>query len=161
MDGLRGVLPCGADDHRRAWTLDVDVEDHGYKRLNTDPFEHGLYGGQSANPKAIGEALEACKVTRYVFTLDSVGQFDARFSVYVHESEWTAGLADRLADAETDGPDPAEGMKRALRNIPPAPPGDGVAVTKVDCGTGTATTQRVSREDFARGWALDVEEEEE
>jgi len=142
-------------ESNKAITLDVDPEEHGYVRI-PERFENGLYGGQSADPRKIAQALEDVGCYRFIFRIDSVGQFDMRFSVYIHEDEMETlganpeGTASYLAE-EGNGVDPAEQMKRALANIPAAPSGPGIAYTKVDLSTGTATTRRVSEEEFIEG----------
>ena len=126
-------------------------------KLDQD-FEHGLYGGQSADPKKIGEALRKRGIERYVFNLDSVGQFDQDFSVWVHESEKDK-MPGSLDYSETDGVDPAEVMKEGLKNaslamarVPPGP-GPVVATLRAD---GSAAARRVSPQDFIEGKALDA-----
>lgn len=65
-----------------AWTLDIDPADHGYTLLEGG-FENGMHPGQNDSPEEIADRLRARGITRFLFRLDSVGQFDARFSVYV------------------------------------------------------------------------------
>lgn len=141
-----GYLASLEGNHRTAITLAVNPEHHGYKLL-ADDFQNGLYGGQSADPARIAKHLESCGIYRYIFRIDSVGQFDLSFSVFVHEDEMDLAPS----DLDSDGPDPAVMMKRALENIPPAPAGEGIAYTKVDIATGIATTRRVSPEEFIEG----------
>lgn len=71
---------------RSAWTLDIDPEAHGYVRAE-DGFETGFHPGQNDDPADVAERLADAGVSRYVFRLDSTGQFDATWSVYVHEDE--------------------------------------------------------------------------
>ena len=135
---------------RSAWTLDIDPESHGYGRLEQD-FCHGFHPGQDSDPGLIADGLRACGIERFLFRIDSVGQFDADFSAYVHESE-----ADLMpVSVESEGPSVSEGLKRALQNIPPRPEGNGVHVVSVDASTGTATGRLVSQQDFIDGRALD------
>lgn len=93
---------------------------------------------------------------RFVFNLDSSGQFDVRFSVWLHEEE--ADKFDAAVRALQTTPtrldlDPAEGMRRALENAPviPADPNGGIVYTKIDATTGTSTTRIVSPEEFIAG----------
>jgi hypothetical protein len=67
-------------------TISVDVEEHGYVLLECG-FEHGFYGGQDADPRLIAKALTQQGSERFVFDLDSVGQFDLSFSLWVHKEE--------------------------------------------------------------------------
>lgn len=72
----------------RAWTLDIDPAEHGYA-LVEDGFESGWHPGQDDNPQEIAERLRAQGITRFLFRVDGVGQFDIGFSVYqkVEEEE--------------------------------------------------------------------------
>ena len=140
------------DDPNRADTLDWDLEGLGYVRMDAD-FQNGLYGGQSANPHKIASALRERGIERFVFQIDSVGQFDARFSCWLHEDEDMPSLA----EAETDGSDPAAAMKAALQDASAKMSGlsgDGVKVATCN-PDGTATVRMVSNEDFIAGKALD------
>lgn len=140
-----------------AETLGWDLEGLGYVRMDED-FQRGLYGGQSASPDKIAAALRGRGISRFVFQIDSVGQFDARFSCWVHEDEMRSlGFELELAYSEKNGPDPASQLKAALADgqVKEAalPPGQGVVVTTCN-EDGTATVKRVSNEDFIAGKAL-------
>ncbi len=133
----------------------IDPEDHGYVLVEAG-FEHGLHYGQDADPKVIAESLKKMGVTRFVFMVDGVGQFDVDFSLYVHESE-----ADKISDeawesAKKNGPSVAAGMERALQNAPVAS-GAGIHVTCAapDC----AVTVEISPEDFVKGRSLGIARE--
>lgn len=143
-------------DPRMAETIGWDLSELGYVRLDED-FQNGLYGGQSANPGKIAEALRSRDIERFVFQIDSVGQFDARFSCWVHEDEMPEGGLTLDTD-ETDGPDPAEAMKAALQDasakMSELDAGDGVKVATCNAD-GTATVRVVSPEDFIAGKALE------
>lgn len=98
-----------------ALTLDeIDPSEHGYVRANAEDesYEHGWYGGQDDSPEAIAENLRNAGVERFLFRIDGVGQFDTRFSVYVHESE-----VDRLSGTPQGKckEDPATVLARGLR----------------------------------------------
>ncbi len=155
LEGLEG-------DSNKAITLAIDPTAHGYL-LIPEQFENGLYGGQSASPNLIAEGLEEMDITRYVFNIDSVGQFDAKFSVYVHEDDIPEEIpgdhqqigeiiAEILREHGTDGFDPAEGMKKALASIPSVTaPASHVVYSKVDASTGTAETHIVPQQAFIDG----------
>jgi hypothetical protein len=92
----------------------IDPEKYGYVKLE-GYFENGLYGGQKANPAVIAKSLNDIGITRFVFKITYVGQFDMKFVCYVHESQKVEDEAwERL---DKDGEDHAEIMKRALKGI--------------------------------------------
>jgi hypothetical protein len=134
-------------------TLDaIDPAKHGYVLIKGD-FEHGFHYGQDADPKRIAKALEAQGISRYLFNLDSVGQFDQKLSVYVHEDE--TELLDREAfdAAETDGPSVAGAMERGLREATvkmSTLEGEGIRMATIH-GDGTADVRLVSPEEFIAG----------
>ena len=110
---------------RAGETLGIDLEANGYVELEGG-FEHGLHDGQDANPKSIGKALEAAGVEKYLFRCDDQGQFDTRFSVWIHASELgdddypdePKRTLDEIRQAiagKTDGPSPSEAAKRFLQ----------------------------------------------
>jgi hypothetical protein len=72
----------------RAWTLDIDPADHGYTLLE-DGFESGFHPGQDDDPREIAAGLRERGIDNFVFRVDSVGQFDASFSVYIPTQEET------------------------------------------------------------------------
>lgn len=135
--------------------LGISPSDHGFARLD-NVFEHGFHPGQDADPRKIAAALEARGVTRWLFTLDSVGQFDARFSVWADAEEFAAlpPASRELSDAESDGPSVSEAMKRGLQEASlkmsrlPAGPGIQYASIKPD---GSADVRIVSPEEFVQG----------
>ena len=67
----------------------IDPADHGYVLLEGE-FESGFHPGQNANPRTIGKNLIALGITRFLFKIDSVGQFDTTFSAWVHQDELEA-----------------------------------------------------------------------
>lgn len=137
-------------------TMSFDLTEHGYEQVETD-LEHGFHSGQDASPTVIAESLAKRGVTRFIFQIDDVGQFDISFSLYVHEDDLDAynGAAEPL---ETDGPSVSGAMERALREASSKLdrlPSDGDGVKVVTCnGDGTADVRLVSREDFIEGRAL-------
>ena len=74
-------------DHKRANTIDrIDPENYGYVK-QSDQYENGWYPGQNDNPSEIAKALREKGHERFLFGIDGVGQFDVRFSVYIHREE--------------------------------------------------------------------------
>ncbi len=142
-------------DCNKADTLGLDLEGLGYTRLDED-FQNGLYGGQCADPHKIGEALNKRDIERFVFQIDSVGQFDARFSCWVHDDDMPEdGLC--LSGRETDGVDPAEMMKAGLKEASEKMSklsGEGVKVATCNAD-GTADVRLVSKDDFIAGNGID------
>lgn len=151
MDYIKAELEGNS---HKADTLDWDLEGLGYVKMDED-FQNGLYGGQKDSPHAISKALEARDITRYLFQIDRVGQFDCRFSCWVHDSEITDGEVTVLEYGEAHGSiDPAVAMKNALQSA-----SEQMSQMKDDGGVklatchedGTATVKSVSKEDFIAG----------
>jgi hypothetical protein len=95
---------------RAAETLDIPLDD--YVQAGTN-YEHGWHQGQNDSPDVIATSLRARGITRFLFKLDDVGQFDCRFSVYVHQDE-----KDLLTDAPVESAlpyDPGTELGKALR----------------------------------------------
>ena len=140
---------------QHALTIDLDLTEHGYMQLE-ETFEHGLYGGQSADPKIIAESLRGMGIDRFIFSLDSVGQFDADFTVWIHKTQWDQLDLNKL---RSQGADPAEMMKRALRSAPigltSAKTNGSISVTTINLTDGTSSSKRISPQDFIDGKALD------
>lgn len=149
----QGYLESLEGSTKHCETIGLDLTAHGFVQL-LDNLQNGWHGGQSADPKVIGKALRELGIERFIFKLDSVGQFDIQFSVFVHESEIDKADGKTI---KTDGADPAEGLKRALQqaSIQHAQhKGGGIVVSKCDTATGTCETKVVSPEDFVAGNAL-------
>lgn len=140
-----------------------DPESHGYD-LVFDKFENGLYRGQNADPELIGELMNDAGFSRWLLSVDRVGQFDASFSLWLHKSESEQDDYNGLIKAKrtiergkTDGPDIASAMRRSLEEA--AHQADklkgscGVIVSKVSVDG--AETKVVSYDDFVNGKALD------
>ena len=146
-------------DSRRACQVELDLEKAGYRKIDIE-FENGLYGGQSASPGKIGELLDAADFERYIFNIDSTGQFDTRFSVWLHEDECEDGGLEAAEAAlkcgSTNGPDPAEMMKKAMEQASAQTKelrkagSDGIVYSKIK-DDGTAETTIVSAQDFIDG----------
>ncbi len=110
-EGPKGYLEHLEGNAGAANTLDLDLGEHEYREVDAE-FENGLHGGQDDDPKVIAESLRKLGVKRFIFEIDSVGQFDLSFSVWVHKSEY-----DKLDPDEIDskGAGPAIAMQVALR----------------------------------------------
>lgn len=121
LDSLRG-------NPNAAHTLtSVDLSEKGYIPVWGE-FENGFHAGQDDDPKAIAKALEKRGVEDFIFSLDSVGQFDAHFTVWVKDDsdmpfavsiekgwrgdrlitndEWRTSHGLTAADDETNGREP-------------------------------------------------------
>jgi hypothetical protein len=94
-------------------TIGLDLEEHGFVLLR-EGYEHGFHPGQDADPKLIAEALHQQGITRFLFRLDSTGQFDLSFSVYVHKDEIVKLDQETFQSSQTDGPSVSDGLRRAL-----------------------------------------------
>lgn len=131
-----------------------DPTDHGYTLLESG-FEHGFHPGQDADPAVIAKSLSEFGVKRFLFMIDDVMQFDMKFSLYVHKSEFENIDPEKWENMDKDGPSVSEGLKRALQNASlQAPENGGVMVTHAT--PDGATTVEVSCEDFADGRAMDI-----
>lgn len=138
LDDLRG-------NEDKALTLDgIDLADHGYTRVE-QTFENGFHPGQDDSPKAIARNLRERGVEDFIFSLDSVGQFDARFSVWVPVDD-----LDRAQDVtgKCEVP-PNVALAQALQSIPPST-GEGIQYNRVN-GDGTVTTTYLTPEQFIEG----------
>ena len=143
----------------KAVTFPIDLYEHGYHNLNDDAiersFENGLYGGQDASPHKIAMALENAGITDFIFKIDSVGQFDSKFSVWVPEADLqVAGKAVFEDDSYHADVDPAAAMKAGLeeasKKMSKLPEGEGVKLATLN-PDGTATVKLVSQQDFIEG----------
>lgn len=134
-------------------SIDIDPEDHGYVKANRDSYEYGLHPGQDDSPPAIGDTLRKMGIERFLFTLDSLGQVDASFSVWVHEEE-----AHLLEGKKPEGKcdiAPDEAMKMALKSaklVEPGPPGTIQYSTAHP--DGTATVRHLTPQEFVEGTAM-------
>jgi len=139
-----------------------DLAEDYLKDLEGD-FEHGYHPGQDASPRVIGAALKNMGVSRYLFRLDSCGQFDTAFSVWVHEEDIVNVDPKKWADANKNGPSVSEALDRALRDASEkmsklSGPGIKVAQCNPD---GTADVRMATPEEFIKGEALNFPKEEE
>ena len=127
VDGASFLESIEGDHERAVSRTVVNPGDHHYRRVDRT-FENGFYPGQAASPEQIAEALREQEIERFVFTIDSTGQFDVRFSVWIHEDEYERFSIEDFDGHGTDGPEPAAAMKRALDSLKlpspsSAPPG--------------------------------------
>ncbi len=136
----------------RCNTLDINPEDHNYILIRDD-FENGLHCGQDASPKLIAEILDKIGCKRYLFNLDSTGQFDLDFSLWLHSDE--ANMLDKakcaLQTNNTDGPSNSEALSKALKSVPVASSDEGVVYSEISLPDGKCNTRVVSPQDFANG----------
>jgi hypothetical protein len=112
----------------------VEPSEHGYF-LFEEGLEHGWHPGQDASPEVIAKAMRKRGIERFLFHIDDIGQFDMKFSVYVHEEEREkASKVETLTREEVDGPSVSEAAKRGLQAATVASSaltGDGVKYVKV------------------------------
>ncbi len=102
----------------KAVMLDLDLTKHDYTKVNGD-FENGWHEGQDDDPKAIAAALAKFGITKFIFKIPSVGQFDVRFEVYVHKSQIKKFNLEKFhAEPRKQYPSPAEVFKKQLQSIP-------------------------------------------
>jgi hypothetical protein len=74
------------DNPRTALNLrGIDPEEYGYVKIK-DGFENGFYAGQTDDPKEIFADLQQKKYKHIIFSIDSQGQFDIRFSVWYRQN---------------------------------------------------------------------------
>ena len=91
-----------------------------------------------------------------MFQIDSVGQFESRFSCWVHDDDMPEDELD-LGSSETDGVDPAKMMAAGLKDASEKMSklsGEGVKVATCNAD-GTADVRLVSGEDFIAGNSID------
>lgn len=113
--------PSGYLEHleghpRRAETMDLDLDELGYVKVGEN-YEHGWHQGQNDSPDVVATSLKARGIHRFIFKIDDVGQFDVRFSVYIHEDE-RALLHDRGQIESALPYDPGTELGKALRGEP-------------------------------------------
>jgi len=135
-----------------AMTIEIDLSEHGYKLVDSK-FESGLYGGQAANPKLIAKALEEQNISRFIFVIDHVGQFDMDFSVWIHEEDWKKFDMSKFGQAKTDGPDPAVMMQKGFAALGAAkkPEGEGIVHSTISLDDGSVKVRVVTPEQFVKG----------
>lgn len=157
--GIKDYIAWLEGNARRAMTFDVDLLRHGYFRVDRR-FERGLHHGQDADPNRVAAELKKHGVERFIFSRDSVGQFDFDFSVWVHQDE--AGLLKQvdLSDEVVNGPSVSAAMELGLRAasaLTKAPPdGPGVAYAKI-YGDGSALAAKIPPPEFVEHGVRNVE----
>ena len=143
---------------RMAVTFPIDLAEHGYVKIGDDDgYKNGLYGGQSDDPTVISASLNERGITRILFEIDAVGQFDLDFKVWVHRND--VEEFGPVTSVESEGEDPAEAMKRGLASIPPMTKGrpseDGIHHHTIN-RDGTVDSRTITPEEFVDGsWAKD------
>jgi hypothetical protein len=137
LQDAEGYLESLEGNTCNAVTLNVDPAAYSYVKVAGD-YEKGMHPGQNDDPTVIAKTLRAHGVHRFLFKIDSVGQFDARFSLYVHESE--TGKVPEHVDSALPY-DIATEMSKVLRGE--------------HSDYYTVTTRTVSPEDFIAGKAFD------
>jgi hypothetical protein len=141
-------------NHESCITIELDLEENGYVKVE-DGFENGYHTGQDASPELIANALREQDIHRFIFNLDGTGQFDIKFSVYIHESEKDKLNKQNFDETQKDGPSVSGGLQKALQSISLTDDGVGDGVRVIKCNSdGTATAKTVSKQDFVEGKAL-------
>ena len=102
----------------------------------------------------IAKHLKKCGIRRFLFSLDSVGQFDMDFSVWVHKDESEKIPSLQLdCSANVDGLSVSEGLKRSLQNSTIAAsklaPGPGIVYTQCN-SDGSAAAVKIPSEEFVK-----------
>jgi hypothetical protein len=67
---------------RHCLSFDIDLTEYGYSLYKGD-YEAGFHPGQNADPRKIAIELRQRGIMDFIFVLDSTGQFDISFSVWV------------------------------------------------------------------------------
>ena len=155
----------GLEENKHAINQMFEPGEHGYV-LVADRFERGMHYGQDAHPGLIAELMNEAGIKRWLFNLDSKGQFDIDFSLWIHKDEADRNdgeiliLAKRVIEqGNTDGASVAGAMERGLREASRQSDelrkagATGLLVSKV--GMDSTTTKEVSDKDFIDGKALD------
>lgn len=82
------ILDSFENKPKKAITADLGIDPgaHGYKCILKD-LENGFHEGQAADPSVIAAELRKLGVNRFLFSIDSTGQFGIKLSCWVHEEE--------------------------------------------------------------------------
>jgi len=135
----------------------IHPEEHDYVCIGE--FERGFHPGQDDDPRLAAKALEELGLERWLFNIDNVGQFDTRFSLWIHESEIDSGDANFMSKLTTllnkraVGPSVSQSIKRGLEEASRKMgnlSGEGIKYAKIN-EDGTADVKNVSAEDFIKG----------
>jgi hypothetical protein len=145
---------------KRAMTFDLDLKALGYQHLCPN-FEHGLHHGQDADPKKVAAEIKRCGAHRFIFEIDSTGQFDMTFSVWLHQEETHLVHLMNFSSKVVDGPSVSQAMQRGLTDatvkmakLPDAP---GVKYAQVNAD-GTADVAVIPPEEFVEHGTKKVSE---
>ena len=74
------------DNSSVANTIDINPSDFGYVLIDGNK-QSGWYPGQNDNPDKIAKELREQGISRFLFNIKLVGQFDCYWSVYLHKDE--------------------------------------------------------------------------
>lgn len=146
----------GQDNH--CSTIDsINPADHKYVRLELD-FENGFHPGQDDDPKKIAKALRLQGITRFLFTLDAAGQFDLKFSVWVHKTQYKKFNAEKFGKEKTTcDVSPAAALERGLREATVQMaklPDSQIKHAAINTSDGSVEVRTISPEDFVSGKAF-------
>ena len=72
--------------HKALYISGINLEQHGYAKLNPVSYEAGFHPGQNDDPRKIYEAFRDQGYEHLVFAIDDSGQFDTRFSLWARKS---------------------------------------------------------------------------
>lgn len=145
---------CRGDSRHCVQVLDMgsNHEEWGFVRF-PKKFASGLYGDQNSDPAKIAASLEKLGLERWVFTMDSVGQFDCHFSLWLDVEE-LGDIEPGALEIDSEGSDPASDLKRALASLPAiGTQGENrpsVTVSEIGEG-GTVTTKHLTPRQFVEG----------
>ena len=67
-------------------TMIEDPSKYGYVKINQKDYMNDWYGNDD-NPIKLSRELDNKGISRYLFSVNHVGQFDINFSMYVHSEE--------------------------------------------------------------------------
>ena len=65
----------------------INPADHGYVRVNDEPYESGFHTGMNDDPKQVANMMKIKGIERFLFSLDENSQFYSRWSCFVHQDE--------------------------------------------------------------------------
>ncbi len=152
LDPVEHLESLEGNSHRTNNVASIDPEEHEYF-LFEGGMEHGFHPGQDANPQVIAKAMRERGITRFLFNVDDIGQFDMRFSVYVHEDERELVEGQlKLSRTEIDGPSVSGALDRGLREASVASAalvGEGVKYVSIE-GDKVVEARVIPPEEFAK-----------
>lgn len=75
------------NDPTRANVFKIDLTEYGFAQFN-ETFETGWHPGQNADPRAVFKQIRSQQPeSDVVFSIESKGQFDARWTAWIRKSE--------------------------------------------------------------------------